>query len=502
MNQGYVYLVGAGCGREDLITVRGLKCLQSCDVVVYDDLIAEGLLEVIPKQAEIFYMGKREGCHSKSQGEISQALVELALQGKRVVRLKGGDPFVFGRGGEEILALKKAGIPYEEVPGISSSIAIPAEHGIPVTHRGISRSFHVITAHTADTEDGLPAEFDTYASLSGTLVFLMGLKQLPLIAKRLMKAGMKETIPAAVVSGGNSGNHKVIRGTLVDITEKAKDMTPPAIILVGETTEFDFSSTIDRPLFGVSVAVTGTDAMTKQLKEMLWELGADVITAVRSVLKPLEFQIPMNEITNVTSVESEGTKRNPWIVFTSGNGVDVFFEKFFENGYDMRRLYQCKFAVIGDATRRKLASYGIQADLCPEVYTSEGLADAFCAQVEAGASVYLFRSAKGSKPLKRRLEEQYQVVDVPTYDIEPGTVAKESIEKKLSKVDYITFASSSGVDQFMALYGKIPEQATVVTIGEVTSKRLSSLYGRKFIEAKEISAKGLVDSIVNDYGLC
>ncbi len=232
---GTVYLVGAGCGRADLITVRGLRLLQGCDIVVYDDLIAPELLDAVPVQAKRLYMGKRKGKHSAAQAEISAQLVELAKKGKTVVRLKGGDPFVFGRGGEEALALQAAGVPFEVVPGIPSPIAVPALAGIPVTHRGVSQSFHVVTAHTADTEDGLPAYFDDLAHLPGTLVFLMGLSRLEIIVRRLMEAGKPVDTPTAVLSGGNAPHPAAVRGTLGDIAKKtrAANVQPPAVILVG-----------------------------------------------------------------------------------------------------------------------------------------------------------------------------------------------------------------------------------------------------------------------------
>lgn len=241
---GTVYLVGAGCGDAGLITVRGLRLLQNCDVVIYDGLIAPELLDAVPAQARRLYMGKREGKHSASQPEICARLVELARAGKTVVRLKGGDPFVFGRGGEEALALQAAGIPFEVVPGVASPIAIPELAGIPVTHRGLSQSFHVVTAHTADTGDGLPAYFDDLARLPGTLVFLMGLSRLEVIARRLMEAGKPPDTPAAVLSGGNAPHPAAVRGTLADIAEKtrAAGVQPPAVILAGAVAALELAS--------------------------------------------------------------------------------------------------------------------------------------------------------------------------------------------------------------------------------------------------------------------
>ncbi len=233
---GTVYLVGAGCGRADLITVRGLRLLERCDAVVYDDLIDPALLDAAPAQALRLYMGKREGQHSASQEAICARLVELAREGRQVVRLKGGDPFVFGRGGEEALALMAAGVPFEVVPGVTSPIAIPALAGIPVTHRGLSQSLHIVTAHTADTEDGLPAYFDQLAALPGTLVFLMGLSRLERITRRLMAAGKPAETPAAGLSGGNAPHPAAVRGTLEDIAAKARaaGVQAPAVIVVGD----------------------------------------------------------------------------------------------------------------------------------------------------------------------------------------------------------------------------------------------------------------------------
>ena len=228
---GRVHLVGAGCGSADLITVRGLRLVQSCDALVYDELIDKALLDAAPPWAEKISMGKRAGKESARQEDIIETMISLARQGKTVVRLKGGDPYLFGRGGEEQLALQAAGIVWDEVPGIPSAIGIPAQFGIPVTHRNVSRSLHIITAHTADTE-GLPPDMEKYAQLSGTLVFLMGLGKLEAISKSLMENGKDPATPAAVLSGGNA-KQQCIRGSLETIAQLAKDAQAPAIILVG-----------------------------------------------------------------------------------------------------------------------------------------------------------------------------------------------------------------------------------------------------------------------------
>lgn len=251
---GSVALVGAGCGKADLITLRGLRLLRQCQAVVYDDLIDPALLDAAPESALRLYMGKRNGVHAASQAEINQKLIELAGSGLRVVRLKGGDPYLFGRGGEEMLALKAAEIPCQEVPGIPSAIGIAAEAGIPVTHRGVSRGVHIVTAHTADTPDGLPEDFDTLAKLSGTLVFLMGLGQLSAIAARLMAAGKDGNTPGAVISGGNAPNPVRVRAPLFQLEQAAKDagVSAPAIILIGDVADMDLS-TVDMAAMNHSV---------------------------------------------------------------------------------------------------------------------------------------------------------------------------------------------------------------------------------------------------------
>ena len=232
---GKVSLVGAGCGKADLLTLRAARLLRSCDVVVYDDLIDPEILNMAPESARRIYMGKRSGHHSASQEEISTALVTLGQEGWNVVRLKGGDPFVFGRGGEEALALKEAGIPFEVVPGISSAIAIPEEAGIPVTHRGLSREVHIITAHTADAA----GDYSRYGAMDGTLVFLMGLSRLEAIAAQLISGGKSPDTPAAVISGGNAPKKQTVRGSLGDIAAKAKDVSAPAVIVVGEVAKLE-----------------------------------------------------------------------------------------------------------------------------------------------------------------------------------------------------------------------------------------------------------------------
>ncbi len=493
---GSVALVGAGCGKADLITLRGLRLLQQCQAVVYDDLIDEELLDAPPESAERIYVGKRSGVHAASQEEINQRLIGLARSGLKVVRLKGGDPYLFGRGGEEMTALKAAGIFCQEVPGIPSPMGIAAEAGIPVTHRGISRSLHIVTAHTADTKDGLFEDFDALAKLSGTLVFLMGLAHLPVVAARLIAAGKDPKTPSAVISGGNAPNPACVRASLDAIADNA-GVSAPAIILVGGVTAMDLSA--DEPLKGVRVGLTGTPEIEKKQRVALQALGAETVWAVRSEIKELPGAYDWRRL----SVDSD------WLVFTSANGVRACFRQLAETDKDMdwlswnrNFLKGKKFAVIGAATGAALARYGIDADVCPDTYTSEHLASAIAAVAKPGERVTLLRSALATKTLPEMLQKSgFVVEDIPVYDLEssPGAAS-------LPKLDYLTFSSAGGVESFFKQHGAVPKGACCVCIGSVTAKALAQHTDTYFLTASEvsgevsgkISAEGIVEAILHD----
>lgn len=481
MSMGSVYLVGAGCGAADLITVRGQRLLRRCDAVVYDDLIDPALLELVPAHAQRIYMGKRSGHHSAPQAEISETLIALAREGKLVVRLKGGDPFVFGRGGEEMQALLGAGIPCETVSGVTSAIAIPAEAGIPVTHRGLSRSVHIITAHTADMPDGLPADLDRLAQLHGTLVFLMGLRQLPRIAQRLMAAGMAAQTPAAVLSSGNSPCPAAVRGTLEDIAQKARDVKPPAVIVVGEVA----AMTLQSPRKAPCAALTGTDAVLHKLEAALEEKGVRTFRAQRSVVRELPAPLDLAAL-------AEGER---YLVFTSANGVDVFFKRLRREEFDVRRLHGCRFAVIGRGTGRKLREYGVIPGLCPAVYTGEALAAALLDAVPKGTPIHLLRSRLGNPQLREILERDYPVEDIPLYDLcDDGRTAAAASER-LREADYLTFSSASGVELYFAAHGAVPEGTLPVCIGPVTAQALRRRYSGPMLTAAQATAASMAQLI-------
>ena len=483
--KGFVYLVGAGCGSADLITVRGLRLLQSCDAVVYDDLIDPALLAQAA-HAEQHPAGKRCGRHSMPQSEINSLLVRLGQSGKTVVRLKGGDPFVFGRGGEEFLALQAAGVPCEEVPGISSCIAVPAAAGIPVTHRGASRSFHVITGHTAQTGDTLPESLEALAALHGTLVFLMGLNSLEQIAARLTAAGKPPETPAAVVSGGNAPHPATVRGTLADIAEKARAarVQAPAVIVVGAAAALELCAPAAPvlPLAGVRVGLVGTPAFTERLARRLGALGAAAGPCMTARVRPLPPQPGWERL-------ADG--RSCWVVLTSRNGVGCFFDALAAARIDVRRLHACRFAAIGPATAEALAQRGITADLCPEQATGAELARALCAAAGPGEEILLFRAAESSPEMRGILTAQgFSVREYTLYKTEYAAASPNA------EADYLAFASAGGVRAWSSACGAAPKGAVCVCIGPVTARALAQQTGAPFLTAEDISAEGVAECIL------
>lgn len=459
MNKGKVYLIGAGCGDWELITVKGLNRLKTCDCVIYDRLISKKLLEFTPKDCKKIYVGKQCGYHSKNQEEINQILVDEALSGKTVARLKGGDPFVFGRGGEEIQALQENDIPYEVISGISSSIAVPSHVGIPVTHRSIARSFHVITGHTMDNSS---EDFSTLAKLKGTLIFLMSFSNLESICKELISNGMDIEKPCAVISNGTMINEKVIKGNLnniIDLVSK-EDIKSPSIFVVGETINFDFKSTIKSPLCDVNIGVTGTDNFTSKLEDRIISLGGTVIKINHMILNPLFENIPKD------------FSKYTHIVFTSTNGVNLFFDYIKQNRIDIREFLNKKFAVVGQSTADSLSKYGIYADIIPNKFTSMDLANEIVKQYRLGDNYLILRAYNGSNILTDTLRENnIQFDDVKTYTL---SCDSEVLNQDCSTLDYIIFGSSMGAKEFFR-YKTLSPSTKIICIGEVCKSVLDNL---------------------------
>lgn len=479
---GCVSLVGAGCGSREWITLEGLTLLRNCDAVVYDDLIDMDLLNEVPPDAEKIYVGKRNHKPSEKQENIQNLLADLAKQNKHVVRLKGGDPFVFGRGGEEIQFLNENQIPWKAVPGISSALAIPAEAGIPVTHRGVSRSIHIMTAHTK--EDVLRRDMEKFANLEGTLIFLMGLESLETIVSILKEKGRDKNTPAAVLSGGNTQHPRKVMGNLETIVEKAENekVVTPAVIVIGDVAAIDLYKDAKLPLSDVNIGLTGTDDFQQKLCGRLLPLGAKPVSMMEGKCQEITTAIPWEQI-------ADGKEK--WIVFTSVQGIRTFFKKCRREKIDNRSFSFCKFAVIGAATKRELEEYGFIADLCPREYTSSALAEELLLQIKEGEKVYLFCSRQGTDLLTKRLEEQrweYQRFDV--YD-----TCFSCRKEQTGKPDYILFGSAGGVRALHRSGYEMYENVKGICIGEICAKAYKECFKREPIIAGEATIEAMVETL-------
>jgi uroporphyrinogen III methyltransferase/synthase len=454
--------------------------------VVYDALIDRRLLDLVPENAEKICVGKRSGRHSETQENINRILTEKALGGLTVARLKGGDPFVFGRGGEEILALQEAEIPYTLVPGVTSAVAVPELGGVPVTHRSTARSFHVITGHTGD---GLALDgIEKYARVGGTLVFLMGLNRLAEIADSLIEGGMLADTPSAVISHGATARQRIVRAPLSEISETVKNsrLCAPAVIVVGQTAGYDFAPNLRLPLDGVSVGVTGTKRFTGKLSAELSRLGADVRKA--DFLEVCEYadNAPFDEA--VLNIGSYG-----WVVLTSINGAEIFFSRMKRLGVDLRRTAGLKYAVIGSGTANALSQRGIFADLVPESFTSADLGNALAENVKKGERVLILRAENGSAELSKILEEnEIDFDDIKTYRVSDSGADFAG----LGGCRFVTFASASGVNAFFERGCGLPDSASAVCIGDITANALESHGIKDYRIAKSQNVTGIIETIL------
>lgn len=493
---GFVTLVGAGPGDPELITVKGMEALKACDAVVYDSLASEELLNEVRPECEKIYVGKRAGHHSMKQEEINQVLVEQAKKGRNVVRLKGGDPFVFGRGGEEILELQKEKIAYEVVSGVTSAIAALASVGIPITHRGMSRSFHVMTGHTR--ENGVPEDLKEFGKLSGTLVFLMGLSHLEEICQSLVNQGRPLSTPAAVIQNGTLPEQKTVRGTLKDIGEKCRreGIGSPAIIVVGDVTELHMESTYKRPLSGIKVGITGTPSFTGRLETVLKDYGAQVEKiAVMDVVSLADTTPVQNCLRQLSSYT--------WIAFTSANGVRIFLKALLDSGRDYRSLGHVKLAAVGKGTDRELRVHGLRADYIPQQYCTESLAHGLAGQLKPEDKILIPRAVRGSEDLTRILSQAgISYEDVPLYDVKSLGLEGRDLAETIKGLDYLTFASGSGVESFLENLAEedrnVLKETTLTAIGDVTAKVLEQAGFPADRIAGEFSISGLAECILED----
>lgn len=466
LQSGKVYLIGAGPGDTGLITMKGIEALKEADVVVYDHLASASLLNETKDAAEWIDAGKFAGNHRMKQSEIEQLLIEKAMAGHVVARLKGGDPFIFGRGGEEALALTAAGIDYEVIPGVSSAYSAPAYAGIPITHRGKASSFHVITGHEDPTKENSSLDYEILAREEGTLVFLMGLSKLHQISERLIANGKDAHTPAAVIASGTTARQRCVTGELgriAAISEKA-DIQPPAILVVGDVV--NLKGAVDwqqpGPLSGRKILVTATEIIARPLAEYIRRLGGEPV--VMSLIG-----VKGQEMSSIKAVLTSPGKR--WLVFTSRNGVRFFFEQMKKEQVDIRSLGDSRIAVMGAGTRKEMENWGCYADLLPEQSCSESLAKALCENVQYDEEICLFRAEEASDVLIKRLrEKQYRVVDIPTYRTEIMWKKRELLRKMLEDVDAVTFCSASAVSAFVQMTEGHDLVAKTICIGPVTAQ--------------------------------
>jgi uroporphyrinogen III methyltransferase / synthase len=477
---GIVYLVGAGPGDPGLMTRRSLELISTADVVLYDRLIPPGALEGARPDAELRYVGKEPGEPALAQDQINDLLVELGRAGRRVVRLKGGDPFVFGRGGEEAEALAGAGVRFEVVPGVTAGVAAPAYAGIPVTHRDEASAVAFVTGHEDPSKDGSALDWEALARFPGTLVFYMGVKNLPLIAERLRAAGRSESEAVAVVARGTLASQRTVTGTLADIPALVAEaeVRPPAITVVGPVAQL--RETLGwlerRPLHGQVVAVTRARAQASELAARLRELGAEVVETPAIRIEPLPVELP---------------EPADLICFTSPNGVRLYFQAL---AGDARSLAGSRIAAIGPGTAAALGEHGIEADVVPERFVAEGLLEALAGEPLDGKRVLVARAVEARDTLPEGLRERGALVEVLALY---RTVA-EPLAQSLDAVTYVTFTSSSTVRYFLAAAGALPEGARTASIGPVTSATLREHGLEPDVEAERHDIDGLVTALVAD----
>ena len=497
VNKGIVYLVGAGPGDEDLITRKALQVLREADVVVYDSLASSSLLNEVRDDAELIFAGKRSSHHFKKQYETNQLLIDLAKEGKNVVRLKGGDPYIFGRGGEEGQELRAAGVDFVVVPGVSSSYSVPAYCGIPVTHRDYASSFHVITGHEGSHKNGATVlDYGTLAREEGTLIFLMGLKNLPNIVQSLIENGKDPETPAGVLQEGTTARQKMAVGTLSTIVDvvKREGIKTPAITVVGDVVRLaeELSWYGGRPLSGKRVLVTGSRSMVERLSPLLKEEGAEAISFSLIRTEPMEtpaFAQAMEEIDSYT-----------WIVLTSANGVECFFERLKMMRKDIRDFQGVHFAVIGDGTKKALESHGIYSELIPTAYSSKDMAAAMVPHMKPEDRVLLLRAEEANAVLPEALEAAgIAHTCVSLYHTVIDTRKADELSRLIPTVDYVTFASSSAVRAFVSMADDLENvPARYISIGPVTTKTAEKAGLHVDRTAAVYTAQGIVDTIIED----
>lgn len=500
---GKVYLVGAGPGDPGLATVKAIKLIREADVLVYDRLVGKELIKQAKADAELIYVGKESNRHTMAQDEINQVLADKAKEGKMVVRLKGGDPNVFGRGAEEALYVRERGVEFEFVPGITSAIGAPTYAGIPVTHRDCTSTLAIITGHEKPDKGESAIAWDKISTGAGTLIFLMGVENLPYIVQQLMDNGRSGETPIALVRWGTLPEQEVVTGTLDSIVEivKAKQWKPPSVIIVGEVVALrDQLRWFDqKPLWGKTVAVTRSRTQASALSSRLEELGARVIELPTIRIEPL----PTPDFGKY--IEKIG--EYAWMIFTSVNGVDIFFDKMQADKLDIRDLKGPKIAAIGPTTAAALTQRGLLVDVVPEEYRAEAIAETMRSRIQGGQQVLIPRARGAREVLPDILRGWNVTVDELHLYQAIAETSVTPVDKQMltdGQIDLITFTSSSTVTNFIKVMGekdarKAAAQCRIACIGPVTAETAVNNGFTVDITPKDYTISGLVDAIFAYY---
>ena len=500
MTPGKVYLIGAGPGDPGLLTLKGQACIANADVVIYDYLAAPALLAHAAPDAEMIYVGKKGGAHTLPQGGINQLIIDKSRQGLVVARLKGGDPYIFGRGGEEAEELVAAGIPFEVVPGVTSAVAGAAYAGIPLTHRDYTSTLAFVTGHEDPTKESSNIDWPSLAAGIGTLVFFMGVKNLPLITAKLQTHGMAAETPTAIIRWGTTPRQETVTGTLATIVDAARlaGIKAPAIIVIGKVValreRLQWFET--RPLFGRTIVVTRARAQASDLVERLNDLGANCLEYPTIEVVPPQDNAPLEAAIHDLAAYD-------WLIFTSVNGVHYFFERLFALGKDVRALHRVRTAVIGPATAEALRRQGLRSDILPASYRAEAVIEAFADQDVAGRRILLPRAAEARPILPQELRRMGADVDeIAAYRTRPVAAGADRLEDDLEagRVDLVTFTSSSTVQNFYDMLPAGRREALIrelrtASIGPITTATAEKLGFTVSVTADEYTIPGLCDAV-------
>lgn len=505
--RGKVWLAGGGPGDAGLLTVKTKQLIEKADVIVYDALISTEIMSCLPSDKEYIYVGKRAGNHAVPQEGINEILLKEALAGKNVLRLKGGDPFVFGRGGEELELLVEHDIPFEIVPGITSPVAVAAYAGIPITHRDYTSSFHVITGHAKRGEE-TRIDFESLVKLNGTLVFLMGISSMESICQGLLKAGMAPDMPAAVLSRGTTSRQKSVVSDISHLVEKCREakIQTPAIIIVGKVCALqkEFAWAQKRPLGGKQFLITRPKQNASVLAGRLREEGAQVLEI------PAIYTEPVGDLRELKKGIEEAKSICRWLVFTSPIGVGYFFDQLTDMDMDMRNLIPAggnlKIAAIGNGTAKELRKRGFRADLVPKVFDAKNLGEMIAQNAEAGSEVLIARARIGSEELIPPLEAAGLIVkDIPIYDTkyEVHDNIQEQIYELFDKeeIDAVTFTSASTVRGFTGGFPNVDfTKVRAICIGKQTAAEAAK-YGMQISVSREASMDSMMELIKEQFGV-